>query len=129
MSHLKPFNPAMACERQPLSKLPLEARDMIKAYCGPPTPTPTATIVNTLRKNLYFRKYSSTYLTLALGKDLGFHKYLRNNFDHSPGSVWTSRYTHRKLGHVLFCNGIGLWGGCRAAIDSNGNSIKYPGWV
>ena len=74
-------------------------------------------------------KSQESALLWYVSKDGGFVKYLRNNFDHSPGSVWTSRYTHRKLGHVLFCNFIhGSWS-CRAGIDSNGNSIKYPGWV
>jgi hypothetical protein len=64
-----------------------------------------------------------------VGKDAGFVKYLRNNFDHSRGCVWTHQFTHRKLGHRLFCNGyLGNWGS-RAGLDSNGNSIKYPGWA
>ena len=46
MSHLKPFSPAMACERQPLSKLPLEARTMIEAFSQLPPKTPTAKLID-----------------------------------------------------------------------------------
>ena len=133
MSHLKPFSPAMACERHPLSKLPLEARAMIKAYCGPPVPTPTACIIKDAVLAKLDRVY--TYPTLwracfrgePIGHNDGFMKYLLNNFAQSPGSVWTHAFTHRKLGHRLFCNILhGSWS-CCAGIDSNGN--KYPGFT
>ena len=124
MSHLKPFSPAMACERQPLSKLPLEARAMIEAYCGPPMPTPTAAIIKQVG-------------SVQLGDDMdvlsgrGFEKYLFNHFKASPGAVWTHRFTHRRLGHTLFFNffpihpsGVWIYGG---GVDRNGDSIEYPG--
>ncbi len=160
MSHLKPFSPAMACERRPLSKLPLEARAMIEAFNQLPPKTPTAKLIDAeMQEHWHWHRLAALYrlsrrvpvhhraaylerlqalqlsksqeraMLCYVGKDRGFMKHLDNNFVHSPGSVWTSRYTHRKLGHVLFCNFIhGSWS-CRAGIDSNGNSIKYPGWA
>ena len=136
MSHLKPFSPAMACERQPLSKLPLDARAMIEAYCGPPAPTPTARIIKEAVSYkadrashilLFPTLWRSRFYDWPLGCNVGFMKYLINNFDQSPGSVWTHRFTHRKVGHALFCNV--RWNSWRydAGIDRNRNSIKYPG--
>ncbi len=152
MTHLKPFSPAMACERQPLSKLPLEARAMIEAFCQLPPKTPTAKLIDaemqehwdivSRRVPVHDRaaflemiqasglwKSQERAMLCYVSKDGGFMKYLNNNFDHSPGSVWTHHYTHRKLGHVLFCNFFdGSWS-CRAGIDSNGNSMEYPGFT
>ena len=153
MSHLKPFSPAMACERQPLSKLPLEARAMIEAFCQLPPKTPTAKLIDAEMQehwdiacrwgkvSVHDRaafleeivasgvwKPQESALLWRVSKDKGFAKYLRNSFVRSPGSVWLTCYTHRKLGHRLFCNGhLGNWGS-RAGLDRDGNSIKYPGW-
>ena len=112
---------------------------MIEAFSQLPPKTPTAKLIDAkMQEHWAFLEdfqASEDWKTLVrtmlwcVSKDKGFVKYLRNNFDHSPGSVWRIRYTHRKLGHVLFCNGfLGSWG-CCAGIDSNGNSIEYPGWA
>ncbi len=139
MSHLKPFSPAMACERQPLSKLPLEARAVIKTYCSPPMPTPTAAIIKQVvsvqlgdtgedededeDEELWVQNFG-----YVLFPGRGFEKYLFNQFKASPGAVWTHRFTHRRLGHTLFfdfiASGVWMYGG---GVDRNGYSIKYPG--
>ena len=126
MSHLKPFSPAMACERQPLSKLPLEARTMIEAYCQLPPKTSTAELIDA-KIQLHWKYFKGTMLRYV-GKDIGFMKYLNNNFVLSQGSSWRRCYTHRKLGHRLFFKYVGYetWS-CYVAIDSDGNSFKYPG--
>ena len=138
MSHLKPFSPAMACERQPLSKLPLEARTMIEAYCGPPMPTPTAAFVNTLWKNHYFQMhFGLTYLALKLGKDRGFKKYLRVNFNRSrgytiaptpsrPRGQFRRVYTHKLLGHSFEIDGYD--DRVVALSDASGVLCSYPGF-
>ncbi len=139
MSHLKPFSPAMACERQPLSKLPLEARTMIEAYCGSPTPTPTAAIVNSLRKYHYFlMQWRLDRLTLKLGKDLGFQKYLRLNFDPPmiyfiitpmpgrPHGQFRRVYTHKLLGHSFEIDGYD--DRVVALSDASGVLCSYPGF-
>ncbi len=126
---------------------------MIEAYCQLPPKTPTAELIDakmlvgwpSLEVFQASEEWNSRPRTMlcCVGKNEGFEKYLRNNFEHSPGltsrrylyntdssgSVWRNRYTHRKLGHVLFCNSINCsWGSC-SGIDSNGNSFKYPGWA
>ena len=60
----------------------------------------------------------------------GFEKYLFNQFKASPGAVWSHRFTHRRLGHMLFFDFIqiypsGEWVYCGGA-DRNGDSIEYP---
>ena len=129
----------MACERQPLSKLPLEARAMIEAYCGPPMPTPTAAFVNTLRKNHYFQMHwGLTYLTLKLGKDLGFQKYLRLNFGPPmgytiitpmpgrPHGQFRRVYTHKLLKHSIEIDGYD--DRVVALSDASGVLCSYPGF-
>ena len=113
-----------------------EAIRIVREFaCDKYTPTPTARIIKeavVVKLNNWYGSptlWRACFPAQTLGCNNGFVKYLVINFDQSPGSVWTHQFTHRKLGHRLFCNIFhGSWS-CCAGIDSDGSSIKYPGFT
>ena len=127
MSHLNPFHPAMACERQPFSKLPREAQAMIKVFSGPPSPTPTAVlmkhatldwcrIVLPVRPHAHFTQDYNKF-----GDLVGFGKYLKGNFHRSR--VADERcYTHKRLGHSFILDNSGYF---LRMFDAAGNRCNY----
>ncbi len=101
---------AMALQKQ-LEEMNL-AKDTIRIVkefaCDKYTPTPTARIIKEAvsykadcasHMLLFPTLWRSCFYDWPLGPNVGFMKYLINNFDQSPGSVWTHRFTHRQLGH------------------------------
>ena len=113
------------------------AKDAIRIVrefaCDKYVPTPTARIIKeavVVKLNHWYGSptlWQACFPAQTLGCNYGFVKYLAITFDQSLGSVWSHQFTHRKLGHRLFCNvRYNSW--ClAAAVDRNGNSIKYPG--
>ncbi len=133
MSHLNPFHPAMACERQPLSKLPPETLTIIKAFAGPPSPTPTAALM-TLLIPQWIRTSNMAgeeldFMIRGLGSDDGFLKYLRHHFHRSSGTAAVC-YRHKRYGHLFVLtrragdNSLLI----SRMFDAAGNPCNYPGF-
>ena len=113
------------------------AKDAIRIVrefaCDKYAPTPTACIIKeavAVKLNYWYGSptlWRACFRGESFFPNRGFEKYLSYHFDPTPGSVWMYRFTHRKLGHVLFLNRMrDLWMYGRA-FDRLGKSIKYPG--